>query len=76
MHKWQHIYNDLKDQIISGVFPPGSTLPSESEMTKKYGVTHQTVRRAIVELRIGGWVQPLQGKGVYVLDPRNPEPIL
>ena len=76
MYKWQRIANDLRDRINSGDIAPGEALPSESELADKYRVTHSTVRRALVELRIEGRVMAQQGRGVYALDPAQPEPIL
>jgi len=74
MYKWQRIANDLRDRINRGDIAPSEALPSESELADKYRVTHSTVRRALVELRIEGLVMPEQGRGVRVLE--RIEPIL
>jgi len=74
MYKWQRIANDLRDRINSRDLTPGDSLPSESELGERYEVTHATVRRALVELRIEGLVMPEQGRGVRVLE--RIEPIL
>ena len=49
--KYTAIYNDLKQKIEA----PQSVLPSENILTTRYGVSRNTVRRAIAKLC--GWVR-------------------
>lgn len=72
MYKWQQIFNDLLGRISSGDLAPGSRLPSEADLSEQYDVTHSTVRRALLELRIEGLVMPRQGAGVVVLERLDP----
>lgn len=60
----------LRDQIENGVYLPGTAIPSEKELSEKYGVNRQTVRTAIEQLMKEGVVKPFQGKGVYVMGER------
>jgi GntR family transcriptional regulator len=64
------LYSDLvtalRSRIARGVYPPGSRLPSLSELTKEFGVSAITVRRALRELAYEGLVQGRQGLGVFV----------
>jgi len=46
-------------------------LPSEKELIKKYGVSRNTVRRAIQELCNDGIMKTVQGIGTLVLSPAN-----
>lgn len=64
--KYEFIFNDIIAEINSGKFPPGSELPSESELTKIYDVSRITVRRAIDELFRSGYIDKQQGKRGYV----------
>lgn len=63
------LVNILKDQIIQGVYLPGSRLPSESELCKRYQVSPMTVRRSINILLDQGIVSTIQGSGTYVKAP-------
>ncbi|WP_093228066.1 GntR family transcriptional regulator [Thermoflavimicrobium dichotomicum] len=36
---WEEIYEELRDQIISGKIPPDSAFPTNLELMKKYNVT-------------------------------------
>jgi DNA-binding GntR family transcriptional regulator len=64
------LYSDLvtalRTRIARGTYPPGSRLPSLSELTKEFGVSAITVRRALRELTYEGLVQGHQGLGVFV----------
>lgn len=61
--------------IEEGKFPPGSRLPSETELPRKLKVSQQTVRRALNELVREGLIVRRQGSGSYVADRTHP-PIL
>lgn len=43
---WRRVYASLKQQIESGVFPPGVALPSIKEMMARFGAQFRTVRKA------------------------------
>lgn len=60
----------LRDQIENGVYLPGTSIPSENELSEKYGVNRLTVRTAIEGLTKEGIVMPIQGKGVFVMGER------
>jgi DNA-binding GntR family transcriptional regulator len=63
------LVNILKEQIAEGVYLPGSRLPSESELCKRYQVSPMTVRRSINLLLDQGVVSTIQGSGTYVKAP-------
>ena len=63
------LVNILKEQIAKGVYLPGSRLPSESELCKRYQVSPMTVRRSINLLLDQGIVSTIQGSGTYVKAP-------
>lgn len=60
------IADQIRQRIASGDLAPGSAVPSEAEMVRTYGVTRQTVRRAIQLLKEEGAVYTEQGRGTFV----------
>ncbi len=60
------IADDLKKQILAGKYVEGDLLPSESELTKKYGVTRTTIQRALNILVNDGIIERVHGKGTFV----------
>lgn len=62
------VSGDLRQSIQSGEFLPGAKLPSESQLTKAFGVSRTVVREAIAALRADGLVEAKQGAGVFVLE--------
>ena len=65
------VANKLLEMIDSGVFPPGSRLPGERELAKRFGVSRVSVREAEISLQAQGRVEIKVGSGVYVLDQTN-----
>ena len=55
----------LKDGLAGGRWPPGALMPSEAELTAKFGVSRMTVNRAIRELQVEGLVERSQGVGTF-----------
>ncbi|AKX94089.1 HTH-type transcriptional repressor YvoA [Moorella thermoacetica] len=60
----------LEQQIRSGQYRPGDTLPSEAELSEKYGLSRMTVRRSLSQLARAGLIYSEQGKGTFVSRPR------
>lgn len=62
--------DDIKTQLrayfTSGQFPPGTLLPSESELMERFGFTRYAIREALKELRRGGVISTETGKGSYI----------
>ena len=65
--KYTAIYEDLKKKIEEGLYAPQSILPSENILTTRYGVSRNTIRRAIAQLADESYVQSIHGKGVVVI---------
>lgn len=61
------IYECLRDEIVKGVYPFQSLLPTEAELTRRFSCSHAAVRRALQELAADGFVQARQGRGVTVI---------
>ena len=60
----------LKDEIIRGIYPVGSQLPTEEELCARFSVSRYTVREALRRLREEQLVSSRQGAGTTVVPPR------
>jgi GntR family transcriptional regulator len=64
------VYRQIADQlrvlIRDGTYPPGTRLPSETELVEDHGVTRVTVRRGLALLEQEGLAEIIRGKGVFV----------
>jgi GntR family transcriptional regulator len=63
---YKQIADALRNQIETGQLGPGERLPSESAMTKQFGVAQGTIRQALALLRGEGLVVAEHGRGVFV----------
>ena len=63
---WRQISEILRREIETGVYVAGSRIPTEHEMTRRFGVTRHTVRRAVADLEEQGLVRVTHGSGIYV----------
>lgn len=63
---WRHITDKLDKAIDAKILKPGDPLPSEHELMSEYGVSRNTVRRALGRLRELGKIEMSQGKGTFV----------
>ncbi|MFP4975247.1 GntR family transcriptional regulator [Paenibacillus sp. CN-4] len=64
--KYQVILEELKSDILSGVYSVGEQIPTESALQDRYNVSRQTVRKAIMELSKEGFLRSEKGSGTYV----------
>jgi DNA-binding GntR family transcriptional regulator len=68
------IADDLRTQISSGELPPPSRLPTLKDLTDRYGVAVETVRKGIAVLAKEGILSPGSTRGTFVLKlPGEPE---
>lgn len=63
------IARTLKQEIMSGDFPVGSLLPTESDLCQRFSVSRYTVRGALGQLRDDGLVSSRRGAGTVVIPP-------
>lgn len=68
---YAQIREQLKEQILNGQIPEGTTLPSIRQMAKEAGVSVITTTRAYSELEAEGFIATMQGKGSVVLPKDN-----
>lgn len=65
------VANTLRDEIVSGVYPIGSLLPTEDSLCERFSVSRYTVREALRLLREDGLVASRRGAGTAVIPPSN-----
>jgi GntR family phosphonate transport system transcriptional regulator len=65
---WRQIAGALQRDIASGAHQPGARLPTEAELSARFGVNRHTVRRALEELSRDGLVRVEQGRGSFVAE--------
>jgi GntR family transcriptional repressor for pyruvate dehydrogenase complex len=74
-HAFEACVEQLAATIRLGVYPLGSTLPSERELAERLNVSRSTLREAMAALREAGLVETRRGRGggtVVTLKPRTP----
>jgi GntR family transcriptional regulator of arabinose operon len=64
--KYEVIRQTLAESIVSGQYPPGHRLPSESGLVKTFDASRPTVNRALRELQLAGLIERRAGSGSYV----------
>ncbi len=64
--KYRQLLQLLRTQILSGALPSGARLPTEEELSRTYGLSRGTVRKAIEQLSAEWLVRTEQGSGSYV----------
>jgi GntR family transcriptional regulator len=64
--RYQQVADDLRAAIKRGDHPPGSALPSQPELARRYGLNQTSINRAIAVLRAEGLVRVEHGRGAFV----------
>jgi GntR family transcriptional repressor for pyruvate dehydrogenase complex len=57
---------ELQRMIVEGEIDPGQPLPSQREISERFGASRTSVREAISALEAAGLVQVEHGRGVFV----------
>ena len=66
---YQQIKNYLLDRIRLGQLSNGDLIPSETQLSGALSVSRGTVRQALYELRVEGYVVREKGRGTFVKRP-------
>ncbi len=56
----------IREEIVSGVYPPGARLPSQLDLVARFGVADLTVRAVLKQLQREGFVEARERSGTYV----------
>lgn len=67
----RQIAASLREKIASGEYPPGAALPAIMALAGQYGVTTNTIRKALGILREEGLIESVAGYGTFVVDTRG-----
>ncbi|MGH2623415.1 MAG: GntR family transcriptional regulator [Sphingobacterium sp.] len=68
---YKKVFEELKSKIDADFYKIGDLLPSENELCKIYFTTRPTIRQALNELTIMGYIIRQHGKGSIVCEPKN-----
>src|SRR6478752_10428425 len=74
-HAFEGCVEQLATAIRLGVYPFGSSLPSERELAERLEVSRATLREAMAALRTAGLVETRRGRGggtVVTMKPQGP----
>ncbi|MGK6355453.1 FadR/GntR family transcriptional regulator [Sphingomonas sp. DT-207] len=64
---YRKIVQAIITDISNGLFPVGSRLPAERDLTERFKVSRPTIREAMIALEMQGIVEARKGSGVFVL---------
>ena len=62
-----HVYNTLRNAIISGRFKPGSRL-NESQLAREFNISRIPIREALMQLQEHGLVMNHERRGMFVTE--------
>lgn len=70
MSLYSHIAEEISAMIREGAYKPGDLLPTEMELSKTYNVSRPTVRAAMQQLAVDGYIRRVKGSGTFVAKPK------
>lgn len=74
------LYLQLKEAILGGLhggeWVEDKPLPSERELSEKLNISRSTVRQAIHELELEGWLVRRQGRGTFPVQAKVEQPLV
>lgn len=63
---YEQIIEGIEKNILMGIYPPGSVLPSLRELSVTLGINPNTIQKSYTELIRRGIIVPAPGSGTYV----------
>lgn len=72
---WQQIRRSLADPILSGQWPPGTRIPNETALTKRFHASRMTVGKAVQSLAGDGLVRRHRKIGTLVAERAQERPV-
>lgn len=73
---YEQIKRAVARPILSGQWLPGARLPSEHELTRRFGTSRMTVNRALTALAEEGLIHRRRRAGSFVASPTAQHPVL
>lgn len=74
MEKNQSLHAYIKEELLNRIkaneFKKGEKIPTEFDLCKDFNVSRTTVRTALNQLTVEGYLVRKQGKGTFVADPK------
>ncbi|HET6354616.1 winged helix-turn-helix domain-containing protein [Streptomyces sp.] len=67
----QQIAGELRSRIDRGVYRVGQLLPTQRELGADFGVSRDSIQRAMRDLQTEGWIESRQGSGSRVIRARR-----
>ena len=74
--RYLEIARDIRQAIMSGRWKPGHRIPTESELTTRYGCARMTVNKALSSLASSGLIERRRKLGTFVAMPRQQAAVL
>ncbi len=68
---YYQLAEQLREQIDSGILPPGTQLPAERELGEQASISRMTVRQAVAYLVRAGVLEVKPGVGTFVAAPKH-----
>lgn len=74
--KYLQIVEAIRQGVADGTYPPGSRLPSETQLIEQFGFSRPTTVRALQVLELSGVISREHGRGSFVqgADPKRTDP--
>ncbi len=63
---YEQIIEGVEKNVLMGIYPPGSLLPSMRELSVTLGINPNTIQKSYAELIRRGVIVPAPGSGSYV----------
>lgn len=63
---YRQIAEQIEEGIFTGVFPPGSQVPSTTEISRQFNINPATVLKGMNQLVASGLIEKKRGLGMFV----------
>lgn len=72
MPRWRQVYEQLRERIVDGTYPPGERLPSVVDVCAEFDISQVTARKTLKQLRADGLAYMQPGIGTFVTELPRP----
>lgn len=67
-YKYQEVFEQIKDEILTGDKKPGEKLPDVNKLEDFFTTSTITINRALNELQKSGYIERIKGQGSFICD--------